>query len=102
LRFTGIVKHDTKTNARLSYRFAPGLFSGETTFCPRLGSRSEDDGYVLTFLEDDRSGDCSLGIFDAQNLQAGPIGSVRMPRRVPTGYHTWWVGQDELLQQRPD
>jgi carotenoid cleavage dioxygenase-like enzyme len=100
LRFDAIIKHDTATGQRATYVFPDGCFAGEPTFAPRLGSTGEDDGYVLTFLEDDRDGHSALGIFDARRLEAGPIGTVRMPRRVPTGYHTWWVPQSELAQQR--
>lgn len=101
IRFDGIVKHDTTTGQAKTYAYPPGCYGGEPTFAPRIGSRSEDDGYVLTFLEDDRTGESALGIFDAQRIEAGPIGRVHMPRRVPTGYHTWWVSADELAKQRP-
>jgi carotenoid cleavage dioxygenase len=95
MRFCGLVKHDTDSGSSFRYSYPPGCFGGEPTFAPRLGSRSEDDGYVLTFLEDDASGQSSLGIFDAQRVEAGPIGKVLFPQRVPTGYHTYWIGADE-------
>jgi carotenoid cleavage dioxygenase-like enzyme len=100
MRFDGLVKHDTTTGQRTTYTFPDGCYGGEPTFAPRAGSTDEDDGYVLTFLEDDRSGESSLGIFDARRIEAGPVGAILMPRRVPTGYHTWWVPQEGLEQQR--
>lgn len=104
LRFDGIVKNDTATGKRWDYACAPGCSVGEPTFAPRLGSQPnserEDDGYILTFMEDDSTGQSDLGIFDASRIEAGPIGRIRMPRRVPTGYHTWWVPADELARQQ--
>jgi carotenoid cleavage dioxygenase-like enzyme len=29
-------------------------------------------------------------VYDAQNVAAGPIGSARVPRRVPFGFHGNW------------
>lgn len=101
IRFDALVKHDTQTGTRTVYPYPAGCFGGEPTFAPKAQSSGEDDGYVLTFLEDDRNGESALGIFDAQRIEAGPIGRVRLPRRVPTGYHTWWVSAEELRQQRP-
>jgi hypothetical protein len=28
------------------------------------------------------------------------VARVRIPQRVPTGYHTWWVSRDDLATQR--
>ena len=29
-----------------------------------------------------------------------PVARIAIPQRVPTGYHTWWVGADEMARQR--
>lgn len=100
IRFDGIVKHDTKTGGSVTHAYGAGRYGGEPTFAPRKGSTGEDDGYVLSFLEDDATGQSSLGVFDARNLERGPIARVLIPRRVPTGYHTWWVSEDDLSTQR--
>jgi carotenoid cleavage dioxygenase-like enzyme len=40
-------------------------------------------------------------VVDAQRVEDGPpVARVEIPRRVPIGYHTWWVGADELESQR--
>ena len=93
IRFDGIVKHDLHRGSSQQFRFAPGWHGGETTFVPRQGSPSDspdDDGYVLTFRRR-RDADLVPGVFAAEQIERGPIGKVRLPRRVPTGYHTYWV-----------
>ena len=33
---------------------------------------------------------------DARDVAAEPVGRVVIPQRVPIGYHSWWVGAEEL------
>ena len=94
IRFDGIVKHDLDSGQKTQHVFAAGWHGGETTFVPRHGSPlhgADDDGYILTFLEDDTTMTSHLGVFSARDLDRGPLATIAMPQRVPTGYHTWWV-----------
>lgn len=98
IRFDGIVKHDLHNGKSQQYRYAPGWHGGETTFAPRQGSPADspdDDGYILTFLEDDANQASYLGVFAAAEIERGAIAKIRLPRRVPTGYHTYWIPSAE-------
>lgn len=110
MNFNGIVKYDTDRGTSETYDMPAGSYCGETTFAPRAGESlpssdqdknraREDDGYVLTFAEigDERS---ELQIFDARAVDRGPLARVQLPRRVPTGYHTYWISEEELAHQR--
>jgi carotenoid cleavage dioxygenase-like enzyme len=35
-------------------------------------------------------------VFDAPALASGPIARVKLPRRVPYGFHGWWLSADQL------
>jgi carotenoid cleavage dioxygenase len=96
LQFDGVVKYDTDTGRSSTYAFPPGWFGGETTFAPRIGSRSEDDGYLLTFAAEEKTGASELYVLDAADVARGPVARLAIPQRVPTGYHTWWVDADAL------
>jgi carotenoid cleavage dioxygenase len=104
INFDGLIKHDMQTGRTTSYSCPPGLYCGETTFAPRAGAAAtaaEDDGYIVSFVCDQAGEQAQLFILDAQNVEAGPVGRVQIPGRVPVGYHTWWVSAEDLAQQQP-
>ena len=97
--FDGVVKYDTDTSSSWTRRYPAGWFGGETVFAPRVGSKGEDDGYLLTFVAEEATGASELWVMDAGRIEGEPVARVTIPQRVPTGYHTWWVGADELRSQ---
>ncbi len=100
LLFDGFVKYDTQTGAGIAHGYGDGRFGGETVFAPRVGATTEDDGYVLTFVTEAGTGASEAIVVDAQRVEDGPIARVRIPQRVPIGYHAWWVGAEELAGQQ--
>jgi carotenoid cleavage dioxygenase len=98
--FDGVIKYDTDTGRSWLHRYPAGRFGGETVFAPRLGSRAEDDGYLLTFVVDEATGESELYVIDAAHVSEEPVARVRIPQRVPTGYHAWWIPPGELAGQR--
>ena len=98
--FDGVVKYDTDSGRSWTRRYPEGWYGGETVFAPRLGSRGEDDGYLLTFVVEEATGASELWVMDAGRPEGEPAARITIPQRVPTGYHTWWVGADDLARQR--
>ncbi|MEO8877059.1 MAG: carotenoid oxygenase family protein, partial [Polyangiaceae bacterium] len=94
--FKGIVKYDLKTGAQDRYDYAPGIFASETPMAPRLGSKSEDDGYLVTFTSDLNANSSECHIFDAQRVSAGPIARVKLPERISSGTHSCWAPASTL------
>lgn len=93
-QFDGITKNDLVTGRTESYRFGEGVFGSETVMAPRPNARTEDDGYLITFVSDvnnDRS-DCL--IFDAQSVADGPISRIELPERISSGTHACWASID--------
>ncbi len=88
--FEGVVKHDLERGTEEVLELPEGVYASETVMAPRIGSRAEDDGYLLTYtmnLVEDRS-DCL--ILDAANPSAGPIARVALPERICSGTHAFW------------
>lgn len=92
--FTGLLKHDLKTGTAEEYTL-PGAEFGELNFVPRAGAKEEDDGYLMGYAwlrEENRS---ELLVLDARDLKAPPLARVRLPGRVPHGFHGTWVADGE-------
>lgn len=96
LMFDGVVRYDEVTGAKSEYRFGPGRWGSEAPFAPRDGSKGEDDGYLVTFVQDEREQRSELLILDAADVAAGPVGRVLLPHRVPLGFHACWIRADQL------
>jgi carotenoid cleavage dioxygenase len=86
-----LLKHDLKDGTTQAHHFGPGHVPGEGVFVPRTADAAEDDGWVMAIAVDAASGDSDLVILDAQDFSGPPVASVRLPQRVPMGFHGNWV-----------
>jgi carotenoid cleavage dioxygenase len=103
LLLDGLIKYDTDTGKAESHDFGPGRHGSEAVFAPRSGSgasapieQTEDDGYVLTMVSDAREGRSEVLVYDARAVSAGPMVRVRLPQRVPLGFHACWMPGGQL------
>ncbi|MFN3197479.1 MAG: carotenoid oxygenase family protein [Bradymonadia bacterium] len=94
--FEGLVKSDLQTGAREVFTYGPGIYGSEAPFAPRPGATAEDDGYVVTFVTDTRDWQSACWVFHGQDITSGPIAKVKLPQRVPAGFHAQWVPGDAL------
>ena len=94
--FDGLVRHDVKTGAEQRFGFGDGVYGSETAMAPRVGSRGEDDGYLVT-LTTDMNADASFClVFDAGRLDDGPVCKLQLPERISSGTHSTWVAGSAL------
>jgi carotenoid cleavage dioxygenase-like enzyme len=91
LRFEGLVRHDLASGACQVMPYGPGRVGSEAPFAPRRGSTGEDDGYLVSFVHDEREGRSEVVVVDAADLAAGPVCRLALPGRVPLGFHACWV-----------
>jgi carotenoid cleavage dioxygenase-like enzyme len=99
LRFTGLVKYDNDSGRSWQWDYGPGVFGSEAVFAPRAGATAgsaEDDGYVITLVTDSSTWQSHCLVFDATDIEAGPVARVRMPHRVPYGFHATWARGEQL------
>lgn len=99
LRFTGLVKYNNDTGQRQQWDYGSGVFGSEAVFAPKPGadrSTAEDDGYVITLVTDSTTWQSDCLVFDATDITAGPVASVRLPQRVPFGFHASWARGEDL------
>lgn len=71
----------------------PLTFSSEAVFVPRESRKSEDDGYLLSLWWDPSTGLTDLLIHEASAPSELPIAQVKLPARVPAGFHGNWADQ---------
>jgi carotenoid cleavage dioxygenase len=76
------------TGERDSFSFGDGAYCGEPVFVPR--GAAEGDGWLLSLVWDSQGNESWLAVLDAAELAAGPVARVRMPARVPGGFHCHW------------
>lgn len=94
--FPSILKHDMKTGESWSLDLGPGRHGGEPYFVPKENAESEDDGYLMTIVFDEKRRSSDLVIADAQDLARPALATVHLPMRVPYGFHGNWISDDEV------
>lgn len=78
---------DTDSGKVDSYAFGAGWQVEEHVLVPRRGARSETDAYLVGVAQDTRHSQTVLTVFDATNIQAGPMALARLPYRAPVCFH---------------
>jgi carotenoid cleavage dioxygenase len=91
VRQAALAHLDFATGKRQVFAFADGDAPSEPVFVPRSAEAAEGDGWITAVVwraAEDRS---DLVIFEATDLEKGPIATARVPRRVPFGFHGNWA-----------
>lgn len=88
--FDTVVKYDYQTGKRTSWWPGNRRIVGEAVFAPAEGAKGEDEGWLVAAVHDMADSTSELVVLDARNVEAGPIARVKMPRRLPFGFHCNW------------
>lgn len=59
----------------------------------------EDDGVLMTYVHSEETNVSTLVIYDAKTMSDTPLAQVRLPQRVPYGFHTAFVTEAQLKLQ---
>ena len=62
----------------------------EPVFVARRDASAEGDGYLLATIYDEDRDASHLAIFDACDVEAGPLARAHLDHRVPMGFHGSW------------
>lgn len=92
--FNGFVKHDLETGQSWTLDLPEGIYASEAPFVPRIGAKSEDDGYLVSFLIDENRGTSECVLIDAKALEAGPVVRIALPHKLSSGTHSVWADRD--------
>jgi carotenoid cleavage dioxygenase len=81
---------DLATGTMRRYAVGAGCFTSEPVFVPRAPSAAEGDGYLLATVYRSAEERSDLIVLDAADITAGPIATIKLPVRVPFGFHGNW------------
>jgi len=95
-RFAGLVRYDLERNVCTTYHEGTGRWFSEAPFAPADNPQAEDDGYLVGFMWDDDRQASFVVVFDARDISRGPVARIRLPHRVPHGFHATWVSAARL------
>lgn len=85
------VKHDLQTGERHVFDHGPGRAAGEAVFVPKAHGTAEDDGWLLAFVHDQGAASAEFVVMDAADFARGYVARVKLPQRIPFGFHGNWV-----------
>ncbi|KAH6820441.1 nine-cis-epoxycarotenoid dioxygenase 4 [Perilla frutescens var. hirtella] len=82
-----------------SREYGSGCYGGESYFVAREAENpaaEEDDGYLVTYVHDENSMESWFWVMDAKSPTLEIIARVKLPGRVPYGFHGLFVPEDDL------
>jgi len=88
-------RYDFETGETTLWNFGDEANAGEPAYVPNPESAREEDGWITNFVYNPGEG-AFLSLISAGNFEAGPVCKVRIPGRVPNGFHGNWC-QDLAL-----
>jgi len=89
--WSAIRRYDLGRRTAETRAFGPGHGAGEPLFVPRGPNAAETDGWVLVLVYDESRRASDFYVLDAQDIAGEPVAVVRLPHRVPYGFHGNWV-----------
>nr|POF22970.1 putative carotenoid cleavage dioxygenase 4, chloroplastic [Quercus suber] len=105
-KISGVVKLDlSKGDHRedcivASRMYGEGCYGGEPFFVAREAvdnlDAKEDDGYVVSYVHDENTGESRFLVMDAKSPNLDLVATVKLPRRVPYGFHGLFVAESDL------
>ena len=87
---TRLYKHDVETGSRRVHEFGEDHLPGEFVFVPASAAAKEDEGWLVGFVVNTADETTDFAILDARAFEAAPIATVRLPHRIPPGFHGNW------------
>jgi carotenoid cleavage dioxygenase-like enzyme len=91
----GLLKFDLARDEVASWGPGPGRTPGEPLFVRAVDGHSDDEGWLLTVVDDANRGASDLYVLDASSLGRGrPEAVIHLPTRLPVRSHGEWVPAD--------
>jgi carotenoid cleavage dioxygenase len=88
---TALYAHDLESGTRRVHDFGPGRHPGEFVFVAKSPDSGEGVGWLIGLVIDMTTQTTDLVILDTERFEADPVASIRIPHRVPPGFHGNWI-----------
>lgn len=91
----GLLKFDLDRNEVTAWNPGPWRKASEPVFVRATDGRSDDEGWLLTVVDDANTGTSDLYVLDASSMERGrPEAIIHLPERLPLRSHGEWVPAD--------
>jgi len=94
--FHGYVKHDLQTGESWEIRLPEGQYASEAPFAPRVNAKDEDDGYLVSFITNEKTQRSEIILIDSKRFEAGPVCRIELPHKLCSGTHACWASGADL------
>jgi carotenoid cleavage dioxygenase len=91
-RGSGLARLDVQNRTRNFWPAPQGASLGEICHAPKSATAPEGAGWVMavaTYAAENSRAD--LVILDAEQIEQGPVATVKLPTRIVGQVHGWWV-----------
>jgi carotenoid cleavage dioxygenase-like enzyme len=88
--FNSVVHHDHVKKSKAAYTLGKHDSVGEPVFVPKNKNSEEGDGFLLIIAHRGIENRSDLLILDATNVADGPVATIKLPHRIPHGFHGNW------------
>ncbi len=86
----GVAHIDLQSGRVGSWMPGAADYCGEPIFVPRNTGSAEGDGFLLSVIYRGETGCSDLAVFDASQVESGPLALAHLSHRVPAGFHGNW------------
>ncbi len=94
-RPVGLLKFDLDRDEVASWDPGPGCTPSEPLFVRAADGHGDDEGWLLTVVDDANRGASDLYVLDASSLgRRRPEAIIHLPERLPVRSHGEWVPAD--------
>jgi carotenoid cleavage dioxygenase-like enzyme len=91
----GLLKFDFARDEIVSWSPGPGCTPSEPLFVRAVDGHADDEGWLLTVVDDLNRGASDIYVLDASALgRSGPEAVIHLPARLPVRSHGEWVQAD--------
>ena len=85
-----VIVYDLETGVAIPHRFGTGRVPGEAVFAP-ADPNPGGAGWLLAYVYDAARDGSDLVVIDPDHPDQEPVATVRLPARVPYGFHGSWL-----------
>lgn len=85
--FDSVSMLDTESGIIDQFSFSAGTITEEPLFVANTNSTKEGEGFLIHSYLDHKNGHSGVCVFNALNLSAGPLATMKLPYYLPLGFH---------------
>jgi carotenoid cleavage dioxygenase len=92
-RYGYTLQFNQKPDGTKLHSYGDGCNPGEPVFLPAAGADPDsNEGWVMSYVHNEALTQTEFVIVDASNFDGEPTARIKLPQRVPYGFHGSWIG----------